>query len=158
MSVHSCIPLLAHFNVLSQDRVQTPCESVDENRCPREGAVTAPHTGKLLQLLWVFCHCLVGKSCLTLPWPPWTAACQAPLSVRFSRQEFWSGLHSLLQVISLTRGLNPCFLIDRQILYLWATREASACFIHDQYVMQVHNYSTLLGCRQMMLWDVWGIE
>ena len=24
--------------------------------------------------------------------PPWTAACQAPLSMRFSRQECWSGL------------------------------------------------------------------
>ena len=23
---------------------------------------------------------------------PWTAACQAPLSVKFSRQEYWSGL------------------------------------------------------------------
>ena len=23
---------------------------------------------------------------------PWTAACQAPLSVEFSRQEYWSGL------------------------------------------------------------------
>ena len=23
---------------------------------------------------------------------PWTVACQAPLSMRFSRQEYWSGL------------------------------------------------------------------
>ena len=23
---------------------------------------------------------------------PWTVACQAPLSVRFSRQEYWNGL------------------------------------------------------------------
>ena len=23
---------------------------------------------------------------------PWTAACQAPLSMEFSRQEYWSGL------------------------------------------------------------------
>ena len=23
---------------------------------------------------------------------PWTAACQAPLSIEFSRQEYWSGL------------------------------------------------------------------
>ena len=34
---------------------------------------------------------LVAKSCLTLV-TPWTAACQAPLSVVFSRQEYWSGL------------------------------------------------------------------
>ena len=34
---------------------------------------------------------LVPKSCLTLA-TPWTVACQAPLSVGFSRQEYWSGL------------------------------------------------------------------
>ena len=34
---------------------------------------------------------LVAKSCLTLR-TPWTVACQAPLSMGFSRQEYWSGL------------------------------------------------------------------
>ena len=34
---------------------------------------------------------LVTKFCPTLP-TPWTIACQAPLSVGFSRQEYWSGL------------------------------------------------------------------
>ena len=34
---------------------------------------------------------LVAKSCLTLA-IPWTVARQAPLSMRFSRQEYWSGL------------------------------------------------------------------
>ena len=34
---------------------------------------------------------LVIKPCLTLV-TPWTVACQAPLSVGFSRQEYWSGL------------------------------------------------------------------
>ena len=34
---------------------------------------------------------LVPQSCLTLP-PRWTAARQAPLSMGFSRQEYWSGL------------------------------------------------------------------
>ena len=34
---------------------------------------------------------LVTKSCLTLA-TPWTAACQAPLSMGFSRQEYWSEL------------------------------------------------------------------
>ena len=32
---------------------------------------------------------------------PWTAACQAPLSMGFSRQEYWSGLPFLLQHIPL---------------------------------------------------------
>ena len=34
---------------------------------------------------------LVTKSCPTLA-IPWTVACQVPLSVGFSRQEYWSGL------------------------------------------------------------------
>ena len=34
---------------------------------------------------------LVAKSCLTLV-TPWTVACQAPRSMGFSRQEYWSGL------------------------------------------------------------------
>ena len=33
----------------------------------------------------------VAKSCLTLA-TPWTVACQVPLSLGFSRQEYWSGL------------------------------------------------------------------
>ena len=34
---------------------------------------------------------LVAKACPTLA-TPWTIACQAPLSMGFSRQEYWSGL------------------------------------------------------------------
>ena len=34
---------------------------------------------------------LVTKSCLTLA-TPWTIACQTPLSMKFSRREYWSGL------------------------------------------------------------------
>ena len=34
---------------------------------------------------------LVAKSCLTLV-SPWTMALQVPLSMGFSRQEYWSGL------------------------------------------------------------------
>ena len=38
---------------------------------------------------------------------PWTIACQAPLSMGFSRQEYWNGLHALLQGIFPTQGSNP---------------------------------------------------
>ena len=34
---------------------------------------------------------LVAQSCLTLV-APWTAACQAPLSMGFFRQKYWNGL------------------------------------------------------------------
>ena len=46
---------------------------------------------------------------------PWTAACQAPLSMEFSRQEYWSGY--LLQGIFLTQGSNTGLLHCRQIIY-----------------------------------------
>ena len=51
---------------------------------------------------------------------PWTVAPYAPLSVEFSRQEYWSGCHFLLQGIFPAQGLNlsiVCFLHCQQILY-----------------------------------------
>ena len=42
----------------------------------------------LLWLLWLFSHSAMSNSFAT----PWTVALQAPLSMRFSRQEYWSGL------------------------------------------------------------------
>ena len=38
---------------------------------------------------------------------PWTVARQVPLSVRFSRQEYWSGLPFPSSGIFLAQGLNP---------------------------------------------------
>ena len=37
------------------------------------------------------CCCFIAKSRLTLG-TLWTMTCQAPLSVEFPRQEYWSGL------------------------------------------------------------------
>ena len=41
------------------------------------------------QLLLVLFHALSQVWSL---WSPWTVACQTPLSMEFSRQEYWSGL------------------------------------------------------------------
>ena len=41
------------------------------------------------------CCCLVAKSCLTLGTPQTVVTHQAPLSMGFSRQEYWSGLQFL---------------------------------------------------------------
>ena len=46
-----------------------------------------------------------------------TVAYQAPPSMEFSRQEYWSGCHFLLQRIFLTWGSNPGLLHYRQTLY-----------------------------------------
>ena len=65
-----------------------------------------------------------------------TVVHQAPLSMGFSRQEHWSGLHALLQRIFLTQGLNPQRLLRllycRQTLYWWATGEAAKTVVHPQ--------------------------
>ena len=47
---------------------------------------------------------------------PMDCSPQAPLSMGFSRQEYWSGCHALLQGIFLTQGLNPNLLHWKQVL------------------------------------------
>ena len=39
-----------------------------------------------------FIHSMLVLSCVQLFSTPWTIDCRAPLSVEFSRQEYWSGL------------------------------------------------------------------
>ena len=54
----------------------------------------------------------------------WAVAHQAPLSVRFSRQEYWSGLPFPSRGSSRPWDQTHPFLHCRQILYHWDTREA----------------------------------
>ena len=48
---------------------------------------------------------------------PWTVACPAPLSIGFSRQEYWSGLPFPSPADLSYPGTNPGLLHCRQILY-----------------------------------------
>ena len=59
---------------------------------------------------------LVAKSCPTLV-TPGTVAHQAPLSMGFSRQEYWSGLPFPSPGDLPDPGINPSLLHCRQILY-----------------------------------------
>ena len=74
---------------------------------------------------WLKCVCMCDKwlrhiqLCMTL----WTVACQAPLSMRFSRQECWSGLPWPSQGIFPIQGLNLC-LLHFLHCYTSATQEA----------------------------------
>ena len=52
----------------------------------------------------------------------WTVTHQVPLSMEFSRQEYWSGSHFLLQGIFLTQVLNLGFLHCFWKLPWWLTR------------------------------------
>ena len=59
-------------------------------------------------------QCMLGRfSHVRLFATLWTVSRQAPLSMGFPRQEYWSGLPCFLQEIFLTQGSNPrlsCFL------------------------------------------------
>ena len=59
---------------------------------------------KLLSPVWLFAT-------------PWTVAYQVPPSMGFSRKEYWSGCHCLLQGIFWTQGLNLALPHCRQTLY-----------------------------------------
>ena len=61
---------------------------------------SSPHKGSNNKV-YILCACF---RCIQLFVTPWTVACQAPLSMRFSRQESWSGLPFLLQGIFPTQG------------------------------------------------------
>ena len=62
-------------------------------------------------------------SCVQLFATPWTVAYQAPLSVEFSRQEYWSGLpfpspgdFPESQVFSVGQKINQCIYLIIQII------------------------------------------
>ena len=69
------------------------------------------------------CLGLVAQSC---PTPPThcTVARRAPLSMEFSRQEYWSGLPSPPPGISWPRNQTRVFCIAGRLLTDWAMREA----------------------------------
>ena len=56
---------------------------------------------------------------------PWTVACQTPLSMGFSRQEYWSRLPFPPPGDLPNPGIKPTSpALERWILYHWATGEA----------------------------------
>ena len=57
---------------------------------------------------------------------PWTVARQVPLSVEFSRQEYWSGFYFLLQGIFPDPGIKSMSpALRAEFFTLWATRVVS---------------------------------
>ena len=70
----------------------------------------------LLDNIYYLSLSLVAKSCPTLV-TPWTVARQVPLSMGFSRQEYWSGLPFPSPGDLPHPGIDQGFLHYRQILY-----------------------------------------
>ena len=70
----------------------------------------------------------------------WIVACQAPLSVEFSRQGYWSGQPFPSPGDLPDQGSNPSLLLYRWILTMLATRELLANFL---YLWLVLEYASL---------------
>ena len=83
--------------------------------------------------------CMLSQfSCVQLFATLWTAACQAPLSMGFSRQEYWNGFHAPLQGIfpieieptsSVSTELQAYSLLPShwgQLTVIWHTIDATS--------------------------------
>ena len=75
---------------------------------------------------------------------PWAIGCQAPLSMEFSSQKYWSRLPFTFQEIFPTQGSNPGLLHCRQILYHLSHQESS---FHSIYFSKC-----LITCNQFIEW------
>ena len=125
---------------MGSQRVRHDWVSFTHTKCPGLRFVTwgeaqspdlllSPGQGCPIRLFWSCAHVLSGFSCVQLC-DPKTAARQAPLSVEFSRQEYWSGCHALLQGIfpALGSDLHLSWLLPWQAGSLPLTPPGKPCF------------------------------
>ena len=86
----------------------------------------------LLHWLNLLCCCCVSHSVVSYSLQPHgLQPTRLLLSMEFSRQEYWSGLPSLLQGTSLMQGLNPGLLHNRQSIY-HLSHQGSPWYIYFQ--------------------------
>ena len=81
--------------------------------------------------LTCFPVCVLSRAVVSNSATPRTVARQAPLSMRFPRREYWSGLPFSPPGDLPDPGMEAvplCLLRWRQILYHWATKKAPTCF------------------------------
>ena len=82
------------------------------------------------------CVCVCALSHVWLSAAPWTAARQAPLSMGFPRQEYWSGLSFPSPGIFLTQGSNL------RLLHLQNWQAVPLCHVGNQYSLVAHKFNT----------------
>ena len=74
------------------------------------------------------CVCVKSLSRVRLFATLWTVARQAPLSMGFSRQEYWSGFPFPSPGDFPTQGSNPSLLLCRQTLYPLSHQGSLVCY------------------------------
>ena len=85
-------------------------------------------------VLWL-CRCVLSHVCLFVT--PWTVACQAPLPMEFSRQEYWSGLPFPCPGDLPNPGIEPMSLVPPALAVgffttsaTWEARPVTGLFIY----------------------------
>ena len=81
-------------------------ELVEQNYILAEN-VSFIHIDDIFYSNKIVCVCSVTQLCLTLSVTPWTAAHQAPLSMAFSRQEYWNCLQFPIPGDLPNPGIKP---------------------------------------------------
>ena len=93
---------------------------------------------KHLNLVFYFCMCAQSLSCVWLLEAPWTVAHQAPLSMEFSRQKYWSGLPFPSPGDLPDPGIKPTSLASPSLagrfFTSWATRKPFVLFVHGEVI------------------------
>ena len=81
-------------------------------------------------------QCMLSRfSCVQL-WTPWTVACQAPLSMEFFRQEYWSGLPCFSPGDLPDPGIKPVSLMSPALAGGFFTTSAPWETQMRQYIIQ----------------------
>ena len=99
-----------------------------ENLKKKSKSYFIPHLFIHLQN-WLESESVTGQSCPTLA-TPWAVAHQVPLSMEFSRQEYWSGLPFPPPGDLPDPGMEPRFPACRQIPYHLSHQGSPMCFGH----------------------------
>ena len=71
----------------------------------------------------------------------WTVACQAPLSMGFFRQEYWSGLPFPPPGDLPSAGIKPTSLASPALQVDFFAAEPTGKPMHKHYSLPAHNYS-----------------
>ena len=100
-------------------------------------------------------ECVHAQSltCVQLLGTPWIVACQAPLSMGFSRQEYWSGLLFLSPGNLSNPGIKPGSFMSPALACMYVLFAQSACTVCDPMACSQPN-SSVMGFSRQKYWIV----
>ena len=97
---------------------------------------------------------LLAKLCLTLA-IPWTVACQAPLFMGFSSQEYWSGLPGDLPDPGV-KPMSPAWQADSLPTELWEKPAHERVWILSPWMWKDCRIASIKNAAVVIPHDFWG--